>query len=259
VAPPGLEAIARRSAPVQTGARQSAGARILSAVLDIGGHAPCPSKTPNLTSTAQIVNGKPSPASIIASLALFLALGGTAAATSHYLITSTSQIKPSVLSKLKGRRGAIGPAGPAGPQGRGGPQGLEGPTGPSGATGAQGLPGPSELSALAIVRGAVSKVSNLETGTTTATCPAGSHVISGSSYTGLATRAYEVMSEDHQSWIVGVVNVSGVNVDIQAFAYCARAGQAVAASVPSAAQVGTVREANALAARLAQELQAAKH
>ena len=38
---------------------------------------------------------KPSPAGVIAGLALFFALGGTALATSHYLITSTSQIKPS--------------------------------------------------------------------------------------------------------------------------------------------------------------------
>jgi len=43
---------------------------------------------------------RPSPTSIVASLALFVALGGSAVAASHYIITSTSQIKPSVLSKL---------------------------------------------------------------------------------------------------------------------------------------------------------------
>jgi hypothetical protein len=48
---------------------------------------------------------KPSPALVIACLALFVALGGTAIATSRYMITSTSQIKPSVL-------GAIGAPGP---------------------------------------------------------------------------------------------------------------------------------------------------
>jgi hypothetical protein len=43
---------------------------------------------------------KPSPATIIACMALFVALGGTAIAASHYVITSTSQIKPSVRSAL---------------------------------------------------------------------------------------------------------------------------------------------------------------
>jgi hypothetical protein len=48
---------------------------------------------------------KPSGATIIACLALFVALGGTAVAASRYLITSTSQIKPSVRSAL----GSSGP------------------------------------------------------------------------------------------------------------------------------------------------------
>ncbi len=49
---------------------------------------------------------RPSLSTIISSLALFFALGGTAIAAQHYLITSTSQIKPSVLAKLKGKAGA---------------------------------------------------------------------------------------------------------------------------------------------------------
>jgi hypothetical protein len=43
---------------------------------------------------------KPSPAMVVACLALFVALGGTAVAARQYLITSTDQIKPSVLSEL---------------------------------------------------------------------------------------------------------------------------------------------------------------
>jgi hypothetical protein len=43
---------------------------------------------------------RPSPATAIAGLALFVALGGTAIAASHYVVTSTSQIKPSVLSAI---------------------------------------------------------------------------------------------------------------------------------------------------------------
>jgi hypothetical protein len=40
---------------------------------------------------------RPSPAVIIAIVALVMALGGSAVAASRYIITSTSQIKPSVL------------------------------------------------------------------------------------------------------------------------------------------------------------------
>jgi hypothetical protein len=50
---------------------------------------------------------KPSPSTLIACLALFVALGGTAIAASRYVITSASQIKPSVLSAL----GATTPTG----------------------------------------------------------------------------------------------------------------------------------------------------
>jgi hypothetical protein len=72
---------------------------------------------------------------IVACLALFVASTGTSIAASHYLITSTKQIKPSVIKKLKG---AKGPRGATGTQGA---QGLKGDTGATGAQGAQGLKG----------------------------------------------------------------------------------------------------------------------
>jgi hypothetical protein len=59
---------------------------------------------------------------VVAYLALFLALGGSALAARHYLITSTRQIKPSVLKKL------VGPRGPAGKDGTNGTNGATGPT-----------------------------------------------------------------------------------------------------------------------------------
>jgi hypothetical protein len=55
-----------------------------------------------------------SPAMAVACVALFFALAGTGLAASRYLITSSSQIKPSVLHALHGQRGPVGPAGPAG-------------------------------------------------------------------------------------------------------------------------------------------------
>jgi len=89
---------------------------------------------------------RPSPAMVVACLALFVASAGTSIAASHYLITSTKQIKPSVLKQLKGARGPAGPsATPAaalpGQKGDTGATGATGPAGPKGDTGANGIDG----------------------------------------------------------------------------------------------------------------------
>jgi len=80
----------------------------------------------------------------IALTALVFAMTGTGVAASHYVITSTSQIKPSVLRKLRGTAGRAGPIGPVGPRGLTGAQGLPGSTGAPGAPGAPGARGPSD-------------------------------------------------------------------------------------------------------------------
>lgn len=82
-----------------------------------------------------------SPAVVISLVALFFSIGGSALAASHYLITSPNQIKPSVLTKLKGNTGPKGPTGATGrqgPQGATGATGAQGPKGDTGATGTQG-------------------------------------------------------------------------------------------------------------------------
>jgi hypothetical protein len=86
------------------------------------------------------------PVALLALAPLF-ALSGTAMARSHsaknrYLITSTNQISPSVLAKLKGKPGPQGPpgSGPLGPQGL---QGIVGPIGLPGERGPQGSVGPT--------------------------------------------------------------------------------------------------------------------
>ena len=62
--------------------------------------------------------------SVIACIALFLALGGgTAFAAKHYLLTSTRQIKPSVRKALRGARGTTGATGITGDTGNTGPAG----------------------------------------------------------------------------------------------------------------------------------------
>src|SRR5271166_5514600 len=90
------------------------------------------------------------PSTIIATLALVFAMSGGAYAASHYLITKSSQIKPSALAEIakkvkgtpgpagsNGANGAAGPQGPAGPAGSGspGPEGHEGKEGKAGANG----------------------------------------------------------------------------------------------------------------------------
>ena len=89
-------------------------------------------------------------ANVVATLAMVFAMTGGAYAAGKYLITSTKQIKPSVLSSLKGKAGhagANGAQGPAGPAGPGGPQGPAGPGGAAGAAGATGENGASVTSA----------------------------------------------------------------------------------------------------------------
>jgi hypothetical protein len=67
-------------------------------------------------------------ANVAATLALVFSMSGGALAARHYLITTTKQIKPSVLKKLRGKAGA---AGPQGPQGAAGATGATGPAGAS--------------------------------------------------------------------------------------------------------------------------------
>lgn len=77
--------------------------------------------------------GRPSYANITSTLALIVAIGsGTAWAATHhhYVITSTGQIKPTVLKKLQGHDGT---------NGVNGAKGARGATGPTGATGLAGI------------------------------------------------------------------------------------------------------------------------
>ena len=82
-------------------------------------------------------------ANVTATLALVFAMSGGALAASHYLITSTKQIKPSVLSSLKGKAGPAGPAGANGTNGANGTPGGPGEKGPQGGPGSNGSPGTS--------------------------------------------------------------------------------------------------------------------
>jgi hypothetical protein len=202
---------------------------------------------------------RPSTSTVIASLALFFALGGTAIAARHYLITTTSQIKPSVLAKLKGNAGRAGAQGPAGAPGLQGPQGPQGPA------------GPAVLSALTLQEGPENRVpADNELGPSgfegiegsAATCPAGDHVVSGGSnvYAGIVSGMLSVPSEDHRSWIVVVANGSTfANGEVEALAYCAGAGNAIAAARnPRGPHALALKETARLMAKLAVRVRASK-
>jgi hypothetical protein len=73
-------------------------------------------------------------ANVAATLALVLAMSGGALAASSFIITSTKQIKPSVLKKLTGKRGKTGATGKRGAQGNQGIQGNPGAPNPSATT-----------------------------------------------------------------------------------------------------------------------------
>lgn len=106
---------------------------------------------------------KPSPAMVVAMVALFVALGsaGWAATAAKNSVTSKSikdgavkgkdvkddtltgaDISESTLTGVQGIRGERGPAGPQGPAGPAGATGPQGPAGPEGPAGTAGPAGP---------------------------------------------------------------------------------------------------------------------
>ena len=195
-------------------------------------------------------------ANVVATLALVFAMSGGALAARHYLITSTKQIKPSVLKELRGRTGARGATGATGLTG------AAGPTGPPGGTGKEGPSGPTKLSDLTNVEGELVPIVK-GIAVSIALCPKGSSVVSGGSDffgngDGPMEELQSVALSNHEGWaVVGESKYEGV---VAAFAYCANEGQAVTASaITSARRRQAKQEAVALAAKFRHEVKAHKH
>ena len=74
----------------------------------------------------------PSPAFVIACVALFVAMGGTGYAATQFAAGQEGATASKAKAK-RGPRGKAGPAGPAGAKGATGSQGPKGDTGPAGA------------------------------------------------------------------------------------------------------------------------------
>jgi hypothetical protein len=137
------------------------------------------------------------------TLALFFSMTGGALAASHYLIASTKQIKPSVLSALKGKAGpagANGAAGVAGPAGPAGAAGVKGETGPQGPQGPQGEPGKNGKNGTNGTTGFTETLppEKTETGTWSYSEPAGANVIASISF---AIPLAKALEEDAVHWV----------------------------------------------------------
>ena len=158
---------------------------------------------------------RPSPAMIVALVALFAALSGTAVAAGTGLITGAqikdhsiglNDIAPQAVAKLRGHAGARGPVGPIGP------------------TGAQGLAGGFDPSKISYVQGPATDLPpNGAAGvqTLTATCPAGTKVVGGGGFPSIALEGASLPSPDGSGWSIIVINDTTVDIpNAAAFAVC---------------------------------------
>lgn len=194
---------------------------------------------------------RPSPAMIVALIALGFSMGGTALAASHYLITSAKQIAPGVLRKLhtvsvvQGTAGAVGAPGvpgaegkqgpegkhgdegPRGPRGEAGPvgeRGEAGPRGPEGKEGPQGKEGPAG-SLGSVVRAEESRTLSYGGGSASiiAECPAGTHVIGGGFFSENPFVFAHVSREVGNGWEVAATNMNSSEVGtMTVYAMCAK-------------------------------------
>jgi Collagen triple helix repeat (20 copies) len=207
-------------------------------------------------------NLRPTPAGVIACLALAIALGGSAFAATMLApknsVGSAQVINGSLLKKdfkpgqlqrgprgPEGWPGAAGPTGPAGPAGPKGPPGPAGAKGPPGPPGADGPPGPVTLGYVA------SAETPLPSGTQQdqfVDCPVGMIVTGGgvvtpSESTAVSINSSAITSSDGglpDEWFVSMNNASGSDTTFKVEAICAEpTGIALSTSLRASMQSAT--------------------
>ena len=132
-----------------------------------------------------------------------------------------------------------------------GPRGTRGPAGPTGPAGPQGPAGPTVLGKLVRVESPELTVAPGDIDGVTAFCPAGHNVVSGGYIS--ASADGEVFAQDSfgsaSSWSALLDNFdSSVAGTVSAVAYCAPAGQAIAAARPQLGRDAKRRISRAIAA-----------
>ena len=178
-----------------------------------------------------------SPTMVVVCLALFVSLTGTSIAASRYLITSTKQIKPSVITKLKGNRG---------------------PRGAQGAQGAQGATGSSGIASIVEVQGAdLTLAAGTFGGAPNATCPSG-YVVVGTGWNGVLGDVGGFVKSYHTfvgGWFDNQYASISLNVSVQAI--CAQLSSVSATSL--SAQSNGVNGTRQYKADIAEARQAVEH
>ncbi|MBV9005032.1 MAG: hypothetical protein JO181_10270 [Solirubrobacterales bacterium] len=127
----------------------------------------------------QLVRRLPSPAMVVAVIALIAAAGGTAGAVTNSAGSTKARAanKKVVVHVVRGPRGLRGFTGPAGPQGPKGDKGDTGATGPQGPAGPPGSGGGSVTPN--VYNSGAQSIATAGTKPWTEACPAGQKAIGG--------------------------------------------------------------------------------
>jgi hypothetical protein len=153
----------------------------------------------------------------------FLVASASSYAAGRYVITSTRQIKPSVVRAL---HGASGPGGPAGPPGPPGPAGATGPPGERGEAGPSVVAKPHEIfgNEALLTQSEPEDFSFAE-------CPEGESAISGGGVTSAGAAITGTYANTGDSgWIASAVRLPSASgtASVTASVLCSRSGVAVA-------------------------------
>jgi hypothetical protein len=163
------------------------------------------------------------PSTLIATLALFVALTGTGVAASQALAPPNSvgtqqvvngsirlvDLHPTARNGMKGEPGPVGPVGPTGPSGL---TGATGPTGPAGGF---------DPAKVQIVEGPAQDVAPSQVVTLRADCPAGMVAVGGGYYSSIATTGALLPGSASYAVIVSTYGVPITATGLRAYAVCA--------------------------------------
>ena len=189
---------------------------------------------------------RPSPAMIVACLALAVSLSGVGYATTALPRNSVGavQIKKDAIVSLKvkdgtllaadfkpgeipaGDAGAVGAAGPAGPKGDRGDKGAKGDKGSKGNKGDPGLPGPPGTSGYSVSQAVSGPLTMHAFTTVTAVCSSGKVVGGGGDVNGVYPDGHSasiITSQPNNfntGWTVTMAHPGQVPSNLQAFTIC---------------------------------------